>query len=216
MRRDTETLTEEQTPAIRSVVFIIESPEDGVQGVQTVGAVIGSLPSPGQSARRSRRGYYYQDLVSLGFCIDMLSGEWDHVTPDGDEDVVCVAADPAKVTYVQVKTEESAGQHWTVSKCTRPDIVGRPETSVLGRLFVGKPLPDESTFILLTNEGVSDSSRPLTVVDRGSTADELLRKLEQRLTPLDLGGEGQFDGALRGSWCSNARHQLTAWKIECS
>lgn len=46
-----------------------------------------STPTPGEGARRSRRGYYFEDLCAPRHCMAMADGRWIAVTSDGDEDI---------------------------------------------------------------------------------------------------------------------------------
>jgi hypothetical protein len=99
--------------------------------------------------RRSRRGFRYQDAVTLLDCLDMHAGVYDSVGFEDLDDIVCTAG--AGTTYRQVKTKEDATRHSIASVC-RPELRDRVETSVLGRLFSGKPCSVESRFCLVVNE----------------------------------------------------------------
>ncbi|MFM9458404.1 dsDNA nuclease domain-containing protein [Streptomyces europaeiscabiei] len=63
--------------------------------------------APADGGRRSRRGFAYQDAVTLLDCLDMHEGLWTQVSWEDLEDIVCRDGDaPA---YRQVKTIEEAG-----------------------------------------------------------------------------------------------------------
>jgi hypothetical protein len=134
---------------------------------------------PGRSARRSRRGYYFQDLWALHCCIEMLEGIWTSVTSDGHEDVTCENSSESLICYVQVKTEEHPDGVWTVAKLCQPDG-GGVETSILGKLFVDKPLPDGARFELVGNVALNRELAPLepqAIVDRGPVEAQIARRL---------------------------------------
>jgi hypothetical protein len=119
------------------------------------------MPDPGTSARRSRRGYYYQDVCALQRCIDMLDGLWKSVTLEGDEDIILVRTRPAGRKYCQVKTVEGPSQLWTAARLCRPEVVAQPATSILGRLFTSRPVPRDAVLELVLNEEVDAKLRPL-------------------------------------------------------
>ncbi|KAB8178337.1 dsDNA nuclease domain-containing protein [Microbispora catharanthi] len=106
--------------------------------------------SPADGGRRSRRGFAYQDAVTLLDCLDMLEGSWTEVSWEDLEDILC-RRDSVPV-YRQVKTLEGAGTRHSVAIVCSPEKVGKPESSYLGKLFVGKPLPDSTRFTLILNE----------------------------------------------------------------
>ncbi len=109
----------------------------------------------------------------------MLEGRWDSVLPEGEEDVVCQAEDESSLA--QVKTVEDPTQLWTASLVCRPETPGRIDTSILGRLFTGKTLSDETRFLLVTNERVGRDLRPLTSLDGGNRTgieDDVVTRLE--------------------------------------
>jgi hypothetical protein len=106
-------------------------------------------PSPGDAGRRSRRGFAYQDAVTLLDCLDMHDGKFEEVGFEDLDDIVCVLG--PNVTYRQVKTIEDGSRHSIYTVCN-PKIKGKPETSILGRLFSGKPITQFSDFCLLLNE----------------------------------------------------------------
>jgi hypothetical protein len=101
------------------------------------------------AGRRSRRGFAYQDAVTLLDCLDMHDGLYDSVGFEDLDDIVCMSDGHA--TFRQVKTQEDGGRYSIASVC-RPEIRDRIETSVLGRLFSGKPLTDKTRFSLVLNE----------------------------------------------------------------
>ncbi|MDQ3756328.1 MAG: DUF4297 domain-containing protein [Actinomycetota bacterium] len=119
------------------------------------------MADPAEGARRSRRGYWYQDLYALGRYLDLIDGTWDAVTVESDEDIVCKQAGPvAIVRYEQVKTVEDPDQLWSMSMVCSPEK-GHPERSILGKLFTGKPLPEGTQFSLVLNENVNATLRAL-------------------------------------------------------
>lgn len=137
--------------------------------------------APGAGARRSRRGYYYQDAYSARRCLEMLNGNWDLVHPESDEDVLCSSSGAEQTCFIQVKTVEGPPRLWTAAELCRPDSPGRPETSILGRLLSGKELPDDAVLVLATNERVAPELRPLTNTDpeaRREVVEDLARRLD--------------------------------------
>lgn len=125
------------------------------------------MAGPAEGARRSRRGYWYQDLHALGRYLDLIDGTWDAVTVESDEDIVCVRTGAnAVVRYEQVKTVEGPDQLWSMSTVCSPEK-GHPERSILGKLFVGKPLPDGTQFALVLNENVNPTLKALAVPREG-------------------------------------------------
>lgn len=101
------------------------------------------------AGRRSRRGFAYQDAVTLLDCLDMHDGAYDSVGFEDLDDIVCQSGGHA--TFRQVKTQEDGSRHSIASVC-RPEIKDRAETSIIGRLFSGKPLSDNTRFCLVLNE----------------------------------------------------------------
>jgi hypothetical protein len=119
--------------------------------------------------RRSRRGFGYQDAVTLLDCLDLYDGAYESVGFEDLDDIVCTSAGHA--TYRQVKTKEDSTRHSIATVC-RPEIKNRVETSILGRLFSGKPLTDKSRFCLVLNETpVADLSA--FKIDRGEIRGEV-------------------------------------------
>jgi hypothetical protein len=151
--------------------------------------------APGAGARRSRRGYYYQDLYTLRCCLQMVQGSWDSVVPEGEEDVSCRRESPPLTKHVQVKTVEEATQMWSEARLCQPDQAGRPETSILGRLFSGKELPDETMLVIATNEGMNVALRPLRVGGADQNRANVVSSLESRLAGLTP------DGGRTLRWC---------------
>jgi hypothetical protein len=108
------------------------------------------MTTPQQDAgRRSRRGFAYQDAVTLLDCLDMHDGLYDSVGFEDLDDIVCCSA--GHTTFRQVKTQED-GNRVSIATVCRPEVKGRVETSVLGRLFSGKPLSHNTRFCLVLNE----------------------------------------------------------------
>lgn len=106
--------------------------------------------APADGGRRSRRGFAYQDVVTLLDCLDMLDGQWTAVSWEDLEDILC-HRDDAPV-YRQVKTIEEAGVRHSVASICRPEPKKLADTSYLGKLFLGKPLPDGTRFTFIINE----------------------------------------------------------------
>ncbi|MFZ3572312.1 dsDNA nuclease domain-containing protein [Streptomyces sp. BH097] len=107
--------------------------------------------APADGGRRSRRGFAYQDVVTLLDCLDMLGGQWTSVSWEALEDILC-HRDSAP-NYRQVKTIEEAGIRHSVASVCKPESAQKTaETSYLGKLFLGKPLPDGTRFTLIVNE----------------------------------------------------------------
>lgn len=104
-----------------------------------------------EGGRRARRGFAYQDHVTLLDCLE-LGTLFAMVSFEDAEDIVCVSMDGTSVFYRQVKTIEGGGRQ-SASTITSPDKKGKIETSILGKLFTAKP---ETTrverFTLVVNE----------------------------------------------------------------
>lgn len=124
--------------------------------------------TPGAGARRSRRGYYYQDAYAARCCLEMLNGRWELVQPEADEDVLCGSPESDETRFIQVKTVEGPPRLWTAAELCRPQSPGQPETSMLGRLLTGKELPDNGVLVFATNERAAPGLRPLTEMDVAS------------------------------------------------
>lgn len=150
--------------------------------------------SPGDSARRSRRGYHFQDLCALRACLAMIDGAWDAVTSDGEEDITCVSSASVVVEYAQVKTEEFPATPWSVARLCEPERAGDRSTSILGRLFSAKPLPDSTRFRLIGNVQLQPALRPLTMSDPAA------RKTVETTIANRLGGLSLANGR-SVSWC---------------
>lgn len=134
--------------------------------------------------RRSRRGFAYQDAVTLLDCLDLFNGIYDQVGFEDLDDIVCVA--DGQVTYRQVKTKEDATRHSVATVC-RPKIKDHVETSILGRLFSGKPPTTNSRFCLVLNEtplGDLNAFRIDRGQERGPVAEKHCRSIAERLASL--------------------------------
>ncbi|MEU3558734.1 dsDNA nuclease domain-containing protein [Kitasatospora sp. NPDC006786] len=121
-------------------------------------------PAPADGGRRSRRGFAYQDAITLLDCLDMHEGMWARVSWEDLEDIVCTDGDAP--VYRQVKTIEEAGKRHSIADVCRPDIAKKPESSHLGKLFLGKPLPDDTRFTFIVNESPQSDLHSF-VVERG-------------------------------------------------
>lgn len=107
--------------------------------------------APADGGRRSRRGFAYQDAVTLLDCIDMLEGMWTAVSWEDLEDILCHQTDAP--VYRQVKTIEEAGKRHSVANVCAPEEKKKSAaTSYLGKLFLGKPLPDGTRFTFIVTE----------------------------------------------------------------
>ncbi|ONI81984.1 hypothetical protein ALI22I_38065 [Saccharothrix sp. ALI-22-I] len=105
---------------------------------------------PGDGGRRSRRGFAYQDAVSLLACLDMHEGKYIQVSWENLEDVQCET--PTGPLYKQVKTQEGGQERYSIAKVCKAEKVGNPHSSILGKLFTGKPLTEGTRFSLVMNE----------------------------------------------------------------
>jgi hypothetical protein len=156
------------------------------------------MADPADGARRSRRGYWYQDLYALGRYLDLIDGTWDAVTVESDEDIVCEQTGAnAIVRYEQVKTVEGPDQLWSMSTVCSPEK-GHPERSILGKLFVGKPLPDETQFALVLNENVNPTLK-VFAVPREDRDVEAVRTAAARAANALAGVSPQDDRTIE--WC---------------
>ncbi|MFD2414844.1 dsDNA nuclease domain-containing protein [Amycolatopsis pigmentata] len=115
--------------------------------------------------RRSRRGFAYQDVATLLDCLDMHDGQFEEVGFEDDDDIVCTCN--GHTIYRQVKTSERGHRHSIATIC-RPEVNGRVETSILGRLFSGKPVTSGTRFCLLLNE-TPQPGLAAFVANRGTT-----------------------------------------------
>lgn len=131
--------------------------------------------------RRSRRGFAYQDAVTLMECL-RLGTLYTSVGFEAEDDIICTQDD--RIVYRQVKTRENAEAH-SVARVCRPEVKGKVETSILGRLFSGKDEPlGEVTFCVVLNEPPSQTLWPFkhegpcgtTTADEGSRQ-EVMNKL---------------------------------------
>lgn len=150
---------------------------------------------PGDGARRSRRGYAYQDAVTLLDCLDMHNGHYEEVSFEDLDDIVCRGHDFTK--YRQVKTKEDAVQHSIATIC-KPKLKNKPETSILGRLFSSKPISESTGFCLLLNETPHSNLATFRVRrgrSRGKVAEESCREIIGRLDGLIL------PHGITVSWC---------------
>ncbi|MGX1913659.1 dsDNA nuclease domain-containing protein [Streptomyces phaeochromogenes] len=143
--------------------------------------------APADGGRRSRRGFLYQDAVTLLDCLDMLDGRWTEVSWEDLEDILCLRGDaPA---YRQVKTVEGSSKSHSIADVCRADQSRKPEnrtaaSSYLGKLFLDKPLPDGARFTLIVNEPPAadlyqfvchreERPQPITGVNRDKIVEKL-------------------------------------------
>ncbi|MEV6595088.1 dsDNA nuclease domain-containing protein [Streptomyces acidicola] len=152
--------------------------------------------TPADGGRRSRRGFAYQDAVTLLDCLDMLEGQWTAVSWEDLEDILC-HRDGAPV-YRQVKTIEEVGTRHSIANVCRPEEKKAADSSYLGKLFLGKPLPDGTRFTFIVNETpqrdlyefVAERDRP-----RGPVSADARVDIVQRLRGVQL-PDGRDSG-----WC---------------
>lgn len=110
-----------------------------------------------EGGRRARRGFTYQDLVTLLDCLE-LGNLYSKVSFEDVEDIVCFGIAGDCVIYRQVKTIEGGGRQSTatVTRPDKPNKDGQPkrvETSILGKLFGAKPdIGLTERFTLVLNE----------------------------------------------------------------
>jgi hypothetical protein len=143
--------------------------------------------APADGGRRSRRGFAYQDVITLLDCLDMLEGRWTAVSWEDLEDILC-HRDDAPV-YRQVKTIEEAGVRHSVASVCRPEPKKSVATSYLGKLFLGKPLPDGTRFTFIVNETPQADLYEFAVErdgERGAISDARRDDLVARLDGLVL------------------------------
>lgn len=115
----------------------------------------------------------------------MAGGLWAVVTSDGDEDITSASVTPPIVEYCQVKTEEFPSSPWTIARLCEAEHGGDRATSILGRLFLGKALPDPTAFRLICNAPLHPDLRPLSprnVLNRNS----VIGAIETRLGEMPL------------------------------
>lgn len=118
----------------------------------------------------------------------MHEGMWTQVSWEDLEDIVCINGDAP--VYRQVKTIEEAGKRHSVADVCRPDIVKKPESSYLGKLFLGKPLPAGTRFTFIVNESpqadfhafVTERGKPRGPVPPETRAD-IVRRLNGVVLP---------------------------------
>ncbi|MEV5062255.1 dsDNA nuclease domain-containing protein [Streptomyces sp. N1] len=157
--------------------------------------------APADGGRRSRRGFLYQDAVTLLDCLDMLDGLWTAVSWEDLEDILCHRGDaPA---YRQVKTVEGADKRHSIADVCRADQTKKPEnrtasTSYLGKLFLGKPLPDGARFTLIVNE-VPAADLYQFVCDRGLNPQPVTGASRERV--LERLAELTFPDGRDLAWC---------------
>src|SRR5215216_1610082 len=116
--------------------------------------------------RRSRRGYWYQDLCALRYCIRIATdGSWEEVWCESHDDIMLVKRENQgdRYRFVQVKFEDAAAQHWSCAQLWGFERVKKSpsiQDSIVVKLFESDHHQGESDFRLVVNEGVSDELRP--------------------------------------------------------
>ena len=140
----------------------------------------------GDGGRRSRRGYAYQDAVTLLDCLDMHNGLFDEVGFEELDDITCTSNN--NTTYRQVKTKEDGARH-SISTICSPEIKKYPETSILGRLFSNKPVTQGSRFCLVLNETPTRDLAAFRIergASRGQISNRYCDDIAKRLKELPL------------------------------
>ncbi|MFB4285543.1 dsDNA nuclease domain-containing protein [Nonomuraea sp. MTCD27] len=153
---------------------------------------------PGVYGRRSRRGFYYQDACALHDCLDMVEGKWDKVVLENFEDITCESTE--RILYKQVKTDESPEQLHSIATLCRPEKGRGPGTSMLGRLFVDKPLPDNAELELVLNEQVNTPLQAFVVVpdvDSTPAPEATVLEMTGKLSGLQPPNERTIEWCLR-------------------
>jgi hypothetical protein len=159
-----------------------------------------SLTTPEEeAARRSRRGYEYQDLIAASFCLQMLSdSSLQKVACETQDDVVLTWKNPTAGTvveeFVQVKSDRNK-QQWSVSQfCAQkkdPSVKKGDNDSIRYRkntsIFEKNALRDcgkhIARFRIVTRADVNELrilTEPLEVRDN-SEVTALAEKLEEKL-----------------------------------
>lgn len=144
------------------------------------------MGSPADGGRRSRRGFAYQDVVTLRDCLDLHEGNCDEVGFEDLEDIVRVEA--SGTVYRQVKTSEGGIRH-SVSTICRPEKKDKVGTSILGRLFTKGALQDGDAFCLTVNETPEPGLGAFVstcLADRGPITPETVADICKRLEALVL------------------------------
>lgn len=116
----------------------------------------------------------------------MHAGHFDEVGFEDLDDIICIAGSHTK--YRQVKTKEDGTRHSISTICT-PEIKGKPETSIIGRLFCGKPIAGSCSFCLLLNETPNGNLRAFKILrsgTRGPIPDQCKDDLRERLEGMPL------------------------------
>ncbi|WP_420082818.1 dsDNA nuclease domain-containing protein (plasmid) [Streptomyces sp. JL4002] len=139
--------------------------------------------APADGGRRSRRGFLYQDAVTLLDCLDMLDGRWTEVSWEDLEDILCFQG--TVPVYRQVKTVEGPGKSHSIARVCQPDSAKSrenrtAETSYLGKLFIGKPLPEGTRFTLIVNETPAADLYAFAC-ERGRTRDPVSAEVRQKV-----------------------------------
>jgi hypothetical protein len=116
-----------------------------------------------ESGRRSRGGYFYQDLCALRYCVSAAaSGRWQEVWCESHDDIVLFTDDAhgGRFRYAQVKFEFSADQHWSCARLCQCEAKKTIADSVVCKLFGNDRFAGRCDFRLLTNEGTNADLKP--------------------------------------------------------
>lgn len=140
----------------------------------------------------------------------MLDGHWTAVSWEDLEDILC-HRDTVPV-YRQVKTVEGAGKRHSVAGVCAPDQAKKrenrtPDTSYLGKLFLGKPLPEGTRFTLIVNETPAKDLYEF-VCERGGTREPVGNETRTLIAD-KLAGLSLRDGRDVG-WCIDRFDVLVA------
>lgn len=118
----------------------------------------------------------------------MLEGAWTAVSWEDLEDILCHRGDVP--VYRQVKTIEQAGKRHSVANVCAPEEAKKPaSTSYLGKLFLGKPLPDGTCFTFIVNETPHEDLNEFVVErgqPRGPVSSKVRADIVKRLSALSL------------------------------
>ncbi len=169
-----------------------------------------------EAARRSRRGYQYQDLVAASFCLQMLCDpKLQKVACETQDDVVLTWTDPAGSIFeefIQVKSDRQK-QQWSVSmfceqrkepptkNCKDGSVRYRKDTSIFEKNALRDAGKHSARFRIVTRADVSEL-RLLTEVQSArckKKTSELAKKLGEKLN-----GNTTLTSANIEHWLSHA------------
>ncbi len=121
---------------------------------------IHELPPLETGGEQARKGFFLQDHVAAGFCIDMLEDDTlAQVWCESQDDVTLIwqrGGKQEEVEFVQVKSDEP-DQLWTVARLCS----GKSGSSVLEKSLQYDRCKEQRSFRLVTSWPVSRELRPL-------------------------------------------------------